>query len=237
MASDDQYRIKSIERPDVIKRETAADEVFHSLISDIISLNIVPGSKLSEAEVARSYGVSRQPVREAFMRLGDLDLLQIRPQKATVVRKISLRDVAHTRFIRSAVEVEIVRVASRVADEASIGRLRDSLDRQKEARADGDPRRLQKLDYDFHRLICEAAKQPNAFTVISEYKAHTDRICRLEMNDEEGMAEVIAGHTAIVDAIAANEPDLATDRTREHLAHLDGTIESAERKFPDFFEL
>lgn len=235
--ANDQYRIKSIERLDHNKRETAADEVFHNLMSEIISLKISPGTKLSEAEVARSFGVSRQPVREAFMKLSDLDLLHIRPQKATVVKKISLTDIAHTRFIRSAVEVEVVRVASEVASETAIANLRDSLEQQAAARLDGDARRLQVLDYEFHRLICEAANQRSAFAVISEYKAHTDRICRLEMNDDDGMGEVIAGHTAIVDAIAANEPDQATECTREHLAHLDATIKSAEQKFPHFFEV
>lgn len=218
------------------KRQTIADEVFHFLLNEIISLKIEPGTQLSEAEVAKSFGVSRQPVREAFMRLGDLDLLLIRPQKATLVKKISLHDIAHTRFIRSAVEVEVVRVASMIASDDAIDRLRQSLNEQRQARDDRDPSQLQVLDYDFHRLICLAANQPYAFKVVSEYKAHTDRVCRLEMADDDGMAETIAGHTHIVEAIAAKEPATAAQMTRHHLAHLDSTLEKAQQKFPDFFE-
>ena len=170
------------DRPVSSKRQTIADDVFEYLRNEIISLDIEPGTQLSEAEVAKKFDVSRQPVREAFLRLADLDLLLIRPQKATLVKKISLAEIAHTRFIRSAVEVEIVRVASQIASERSIEALRESLQLQDKARNDNDPVQLRLLDYDFHRLICDAAKQPNAFTVVSDFKAHTDRICRIELD-------------------------------------------------------
>lgn len=225
------------DRPATSKRQTIADDVFDYLRNEIISLNLEPGTHLSEAEVAKKFDVSRQPVREAFQRLGDLDLLLIRPQKATLVKKISLAEIAHTRFIRSAVEVEIVRVASQIGSEKSIEALFDSLTLQEQARVDQDPVELRLLDYDFHRLICEAAKQPNAFTVLSDFKAHTDRICRIELADEEGMAETIAGHTRIVEAIAARDPIAGAETARQHLSHLDSTLQSAQEKFPQYFEL
>ena len=74
-------------------RHTNADSVFERLHSDIVSLRLAPGTKLSEIEVAKRSDVSRQPVREAFIRLSDMNLLKIRPQKATVVRKISIREI------------------------------------------------------------------------------------------------------------------------------------------------
>ena len=54
-----------------------------------------PGAKLSEVEVARRIGVSRQPVREAFNRLATMDLLLIRPQKSTRVRGFSMDDTVN----------------------------------------------------------------------------------------------------------------------------------------------
>lgn len=224
-------------RPSTPKRQTIADDVFSYLRDEIISLTIEPGTQLSEAEVAKKFEVSRQPVREAFLRLAELDLLMIRPQKATLVKKISLSEIAHTRFIRQAVEVEIVRVASQVASDRSIEALRESLRQQIKARDGNDPSELRLLDYDFHSLICDAANQSNAFTVVSEFKAHTDRICRIELDDEEGMAETIEGHTRIVEAIAGKDATAAAENARDHLAHLDSTLQSAQAKFPQYFEL
>lgn len=218
------------------KRQTTSEEVFRRLRDDIISLNIVPGTKLSEVEVARLYDVSRQPVREAFMRLGDLNLLQIRPQKATLVRKISLQDLRNTRFIRVAVEVEVVRVACRSATDEGLALLRNSLERQTEAVNAGSPERLRELDYEFHYLICNCADRAPAFRVIAENKAHTDRVCTLELADETGMAEVLDGHTAIVDAIAKRDEQMAVRQTRHHLAHLDATLDKARENHPEFFE-
>ncbi len=218
------------------KRETIADEVFKHLLDDILSLVIEPGTHLSEAEVARTFGVSRQPVREALMRLSDLNLLLIRPQRATLVRKISLKTLAHTRFIRAALEVEIVREACKVADERQIDLLSQNLSEQAQAHEENSPLGMRQLDYDFHRLICEAAGRPSSFDVLSEFKAHTDRICRIELADQDAMAETVAGHTRIVDAIKASSPEDAVLEMRGHLAHLDSTIASAEVKFSRFFE-
>ncbi len=224
-------------KPTDAKRHTSADEIFTHLKNEIISLKILPGTKLSEAEVAKKFDLSRQPVREAFQRLGDLGLLEIRPQKATLVKKISLREIAHTRFVRLALEVEVVRVASEVASDEAIAALWQNLSQQVQARASNEPRRIQELDYVFHRLICEAAKQPNAFDVIAEYKAHTDRVCTVEMSDDKGMEETIDGHTGIVRALAEKNPEQAVKAARDHLRHLDTTIESALVSHPEYFEL
>lgn len=218
------------------KRQTTAEEVFHRLHSDIISLRLNPGAKLSEVEVAKQFEVSRQPVREAFMRLGGLNLLQIRPQKATLVRKISEQALKDTRFIRVAVEVEVVRRACKVATNESLIEIRANLEQQKSAIDALDALTLRELDYEFHRLICVAADCVSAFKTVAENKAHTDRVCTLELSDVRGMAEVLEGHTNIVLAITAQDEEAAVKFTRRHLAHLDDTLTNARKNHADYFE-
>ena len=65
---------------EINERRTSADVVFESLFEEIVALDLLPGAKMSEVEVAKRFGVSRQPVRDAFSRLGSLGLLVIRPQ-------------------------------------------------------------------------------------------------------------------------------------------------------------
>lgn len=218
------------------RRLTTTEEVFRQLKSDIISMRLKPGAKISEVEVAKACNVSRQPVREAFMRLGELDLLEIRPQRATRVRKISHQKLRDTRFIRAAVEVEVVRGACDSASPESLDAIAANLEQQRKAVEAGDPIHLKALDYEFHRLICEAADRLPAFKVISENKTHTERACTLELNDAAGMQEVLEGHTGIYDAIRMGDEATAVERTRIHLAHLDGTLVSASQNNPDFFE-
>lgn len=218
------------------KRLTTTEEVFRQLKADIISLRLEPGAKLSEVEVAKACNVSRQPVREAFMRLGALSLLEIRPQRATRVRKISHQALRNTRFIRAAVEVEVVRVACQTASPESLEAIVANLELQKLAVDAGDPALLKAHDYEFHRLICAAAERLPAFKVISENKTHTERACTLELNDAVSMQEVLDGHTGIYEAIKAGDEETAVARTRAHLAHLDGTLLSASKNNPEFFE-
>lgn len=218
------------------QRMTTAKEVFQLLKADIISLRLPPGTKLSEVEVAKTCNVSRQPVREAFMRLGELDLLEIRPQRATRVRKISHRLLRNARFIRAAVEVEVVRVACQDASPESLDAILANLGLQEQAVDAGDPTLLKVHDYEFHRLICAAADRLPAFKVISENKTHTERACTLELDDAVAMQEVLEGHTGIYEAIRAGDEETAVARTRVHLAHLDGTLLSASKNYPEFFE-
>lgn len=218
------------------RRLTTSEEVFRQLKSDIISLELPPGAKISEVEIAKACDVSRQPVREAFMRLGELNLVDIRPQRATRVRKISHKDLRNTRFIRAAVEVEVVRRACDIATPEHLGMIADNLDQQQAAITEGDAAKLKALDYDFHRLICIAADEQHAFKIIAENKTHTDRVCTLELSDATAMREVHEGHSAIYAAICDKDAGRAVEKTRIHLAHLDATLVTASQNYPDFFE-
>lgn len=226
----------SLQTSEDTRRMTTTEEVFRKLRSDIISLRLLPGTKISEVEVAKACDVSRQPVREAFMRLGELNLLEIRPQRATRVRKISHQDLKNTRFIRAAVEVEVVRAACQSAAQENLDLIQENLNQQRLAVDAQDAEMLKSLDYEFHNLICIAADRVHAFKVISENKAHTDRACTLELSDAAGMLEVLEGHSEIFDAICDGDEETAVQKTRVHLQHLDTALTIASQNYPDFFE-
>jgi len=61
-------------------RRTNVDSVYDYLYEEITTMRLLPGAKLSEAEIAKLFEISRQPVRDAFSRLENQDLLLIRPQ-------------------------------------------------------------------------------------------------------------------------------------------------------------
>ena len=92
-------------------KRTATDLSFEALYQAVIALELPPGAKVSEAEIAKALDVSRQPVRDAFYRLSKLGFLSMRPQRATLVTKISKRAVLNAIFVRTALEVEALRTA------------------------------------------------------------------------------------------------------------------------------
>ena len=70
-------------------RPSVTDQVFDELQRQVMTLELAPGTRISEVEVAKTLDVSRQPVRDAFYRLSKLGFLVIRPQRATTVSLIS----------------------------------------------------------------------------------------------------------------------------------------------------
>ena len=215
---------------------STADVVFDHLFEEIVSLRLLPGTKISEAEVARRFGVSRQPIRDAFRRLGSMNLLSIRPQRATVVRRFSLSEIQNTRFLRLAVELEVIERACTHWSEANAAALEESIDAQKAALAVSDTAQFHNLDYDFHRLICEASNLPLAFQTIESCKRHVDRLCVLSLSRDEERQDILAEHINISDALIEGDAPRARALLRQHLSRLDPVIANIHDTHSDYFQ-
>ncbi|QCO55879.1 GntR family transcriptional regulator [Pseudorhodobacter turbinis] len=215
---------------------TGVDEVANHLYDDIISLRLLPGTKMSEVEIASRFGVSRQPVREAFSRLANLDLLLIRPQKATEVKRFSTQAIEKSRFIRAAVEAEVLRRAARLCDKEGAAALDASLEQQRALLTTGEYGDFSALDYQFHALLCEIAGVEYAFEVICSEKAKVDRLCVLGLSKEDRMPELIEDHARIVAMIKAHDAEKAVAEGMLHLSRLDSTIEHIKTNNAHFFD-
>ncbi len=219
----------------VSERRSTADIVFQQLRDQIMSLEILPGTKLSEAEVAERFGVSRQPVREAFNLLGNLDLLMIRPQKASRIRLFSNTKIEAARFARLAIELEVAKRALQNWSNVNKVGFERSLEAQETARVNSDSNAFHQLDYDFHKLITEAAQTPFAFDQIMHFKSHVDRICVLSLKDEDELDELVTDHREIYDCLMNGDGDRLEMVLRAHLSRIDKTIEGVYQKHPDYF--
>lgn len=215
---------------------STADIVFDRLYEEIVNLDLLPGSKISEAEVSRRFEVSRQPVRDAFKRLGNLDLLEIRPQRATVVRRFSIDEIANTRFLRLAVELEVIEFACRNWTDEDSDKLQANLAEQKAILDTGDTKGFHNLDYGFHKLICELSGHAMAFETIDQCKRKVDRLCVLSLACDSGAVAILEDHTAIAAALASRSPEKAREVTRRHLSRLDDTIAEIHEAHANYFQ-
>ncbi|UWQ19844.1 GntR family transcriptional regulator [Jannaschia sp. M317] len=217
-------------------RRTTVDDIFDHLHSDISGLRLRPGDKISEAEVAAQFGVSRQPVRDAFSRLANLNLLLIRPQRATEVRRFSMHEIEKARFVRCSVESEVLRRAARNAGPVAIARLGVNLEEQKAAIARKDYAEFGKIDYKFHETLCDIAGVPFAFEVIRAEKAKVDRLCILSLAKEDRMPQLLDDHQKMTAAIKAGDAETAVEIGVLHLSRLDETITDIATSNADYFE-
>jgi len=218
------------------ERTTSSDVVFEQLFDRIIRLELLPGTKISETDVAKSFGYSRQPVREAFTRLANLNLLLVRPQRATVVRPFSRKLIANARFVRAAVELEVVRAASLHRDTSIDSALNANLREQADAISKSDVSLFHDLDYQFHKLLCASAKQAFAFDIISENKAQVDRLCMLALTSKEAMDVLYQDHQKLLEALFSGDTTTADKVLRAHLDRLTPTVEAIYTTHQAYFD-
>lgn len=218
------------------ERRTSVDDVFDALHDQIATLKLKPGDRISEAEIAAQFGISRQPVRDAFSRLANLDLLLIRPQRATEVRRFSMRQIEKARFIRAAIETEVLRRAATLCDDKGAALLNDEIARQDGAVVATDLELFGKLDYGFHKTLCSIAQVEYAYDVILEEKAKVDRLCMLGREKEQRMPELVTDHRDIATAVINHDGDAAVAAGLKHLSRLDVTIERITATNANYFD-
>lgn len=206
-------QIRQTEQP------TVADQVFAALQQRILTLELPPLTRISEAEVAKIMGVSRQPVREAFKRLAKLGFLQIRPQSSTTVSLISERAVLRARFIRTALELQTCRTACEKLSDASLDVLAQLIERQKAAIDAQDRDGFHALDDQFHREICVRAGVGYVWDLIQESKAHMDRIRMLSLTSSS-QKQALEEHVVILDALNARDPEAVAVAITDHLSRI-----------------
>ncbi|MBM2576280.1 GntR family transcriptional regulator [Jannaschia sp. Os4] len=221
---------------ELTRRRTSADIVFERLYADIMSLRLMPGAKMSEVEVAERFGVSRQPVRDAFARLGKLDLLLVRPQRATRVRRFSHAGIAAARFVRLALELETVGRATARWDGAMVDRFADCIAAQRAAVASEDPAAFVEHDNAFHGLLSEAAGAAFSFGLVMEKKGQVDRICMLSLKEADGMRVLIGDHEDLLAAMDRGDPEGARAVLRRHLERIEPTLAAISERHRAYFE-
>ena len=218
-----------------IRQASIASRVYSLLRAAIIQMNVRPGQPLSETDLAKQLNVSRQPIREAFIKLADAGLVEVRPQRGTFVLLISLQEVESARFVREAVEVALVRKAAAEAPAGTAAALRDSIARQQVARRGEDPVAFLRHDEEFHRAIAAAAACESAWKLLDTLKAQMDRVRFLSIEQATPTDVLISQHEAIADAVEARDPDRAEAAMRTHLGEILRSLPRIAAAHPDLF--
>ena len=213
---------------------TVGPQIYLILRERIICNDIPPGARVREPEISLEFAVSRQPVREALIRLSVEGLVEVRPQRGTFVRKIAMSEVLDARFVREAIEADVVKelAASRVP--GLVDELRNQVVDQERA-AVQDPMRFMELDEHFHRTLAKAAGKTYARNLIEGVKLQMDRVRHLTLH-QFPMGELVNQHKSIVNAIEAGDVSAAESAMRTHLREILKTLPAVAASKPEFFE-
>src|SRR6266516_31062 len=213
-----------------------AEQVFRTLRSSIVTMRLTPATAISEQDIADRLKVSRQPVREAFIKLSEIGLVRVLPQRGTFVMKISAKEVMDARFVREAVECAIARRASEGIGKPAIDDLSAIIAEQRKAGRAKDEEAFFALDDAFHHALANAAECAYAWKVVEEAKAQMDRVRFLSIPDAMPTEVPIVQHQAILDAIVAGDGAAAERAMQVHLREILKSLPQLSRAFPDMFE-
>lgn len=196
----------------------AADSVYNTLRGAIVDGRLDPGDSLIEWHVARQFGTSRTPVREALLRLEAEGLAFRVPRRGLVVRHISEHEVLEVYAVRLELEALAAREAAREAQPSDIAQLRWVNQRLNEAIKQGDLVSVPEITNEFHQLLATAARNSMLRRFIMQAQDWTRRVgtSTVPLPGRRGVA--VKEHERIIDAIAAHDAERAEQLAREHIA-------------------
>lgn len=215
---------------------SAGNIVYSRLKQQIVSLELPPGTALSEKEVSLSFEVSRTPVRESFVRLAQEDLVVVLPQRGTRVSLIDSELVEEARFMREQLEKAVVRLACESFPDDKFAELEHNLSEQRESIEKHDGKHMFELDEAFHRILFVGCRKVGTWNVLQQMNAHLNRSRMLWLSADPNWTNLYEQHREIVDAISRHDADYAEREMQAHLSLIISNLAVLKEKHPDYFK-
>lgn len=207
---------------------TLADRVFSQIQTAIVKGELAPGTKMSEAELATRYGVSRGPLREALRRLEGRKLLTRIPHVGVRVISLSFDELIQIYHVREAMEGMAARLAALYMPAEEVQGLKDLL-AQHEKQAELQEGRAyfqDEGDFDFHYRIVQGSRNDVLSQMLCGELYHRVRLYRYQFSVTEGRPQKAFGeHHRIIEAIETRDAEMAEILMRRHISSARANIE------------
>ncbi len=218
------------------RESSVRGQVYRLLLRDIVQCVTRPGQALSEKDVSAALGVSRTPVREAFLQLAEDGLLVISPQRGTAVARISTRQAREAQFTREVLERAVLAVACQVVNGDDRGGLDAALYAQRQAARRGDHRAFYDADQFFHTELARLSGFEEAGRLAGGARAHLNRVRWLSLPEPHGVDAAIAEHEEIAAAVKAGDARRADQVLTTHLRSVLAALPVIRERFPGYFD-
>jgi DNA-binding GntR family transcriptional regulator len=193
-----------------------ADTAHHAIREMIVSLELRPGSLISERALMERLRLGRTPTREALQRLAQERLVEVYPRRGMFVASVEIRDLAAISEVRAELESHAARLAAERATEdelAEVERLAGDLG----TRTDVDERDLMEMDERVHRHVYRCAHNRYLARTLEEYYVLSLRIWHLTLDRPRELRIAVFEHQAMLEAIAERDGAVAANLMRGHV--------------------
>lgn len=218
-----------------LPQETAREHALRTIKENIIRLELPPGSRVGEIELADKLGLTRMPVREALMELSRIKVVDIQPQRKGVVALIDLKLVEDAQFTRRVLECSVVELACSMATEKHMQGLEANIKYQQFSLENQMPDRLMEACDSFHSDLFAITEKNLSYDLMKAMSIHFDRVRSLSSYNIDGR-QVVQDHIRIVEAVCRRDPAEAHKLMDEHLHHVQLDIDIVQNTYPHYFK-
>ena len=206
-----------INQPRLGDEQSLADRAYYAIRELIVTLELAPGSVVSERDLMERLGVGRTPVREALRDLARQRLVDVFPRRGIFVSGVDVGDIAGLSEVRLVLECKAARLAAERQNDADRVETQVLLDELTRAASGLGQRGLIDLDQRIHRHVYRCTHNPFLEATLEEYYVLTLRIWFLALDRVERLGDAIREHHAILEAIRDRDPARAETVMRAHV--------------------
>ncbi|WP_194765096.1 GntR family transcriptional regulator [Microbacterium sp. UFMG61] len=187
---------------------SSAFQVFEDMLASIYDGELAPGDPVSENDIAKKYGVSRTPAREAIQRLRELGLVEASAGRTSRVVLVSEQTVRHALVVWEALMMAAATETVTRIDAADIELMQASIDEFREAASRGDAGRAAQANYDLFAALVTKSTNPLLVKSVA-LTVHMIRLGGMSFPRWVDAKRLGAAHVALIDALHARDVDAA----------------------------
>ena len=199
-------------------RQTVTGAAVAELRRRILSGSVAAGDALRQDALAKEFGISRIPIREAFHQLAAEGLVTLHPHRGAVVTALSALDIAELFDLRAMLEPDLIRRAVPRLDESDFARAETILAEYTAAIARGDLEAYGELNREYHLSLYRASGRNQTLELVRMLLANTDRYTRVQLAMSDGATtRAKREHAALLELCRAGDAEGAARLTLDHV--------------------
>lgn len=209
----------------ILDTAAAAARAYEAIKSRIIECRYEPGTKISEARLLDELDLGRSPIRSALARLSSEGWIDVKPQSGSFVKALNAQEMKEIFDFRLLLETHVARIAAQKISDEQLRRLRGALRRARPMENDGYDEvtfgEFDAFDSMVHLAIYEASGNTLIGSVLKNLQEKAQWLKKATSPSTPArMKTWFAELERIIEALEARDPDLTTQRMREHIGHV-----------------
>ena len=196
--------------------QSVADLAYQTIKSKILARTYFPGLQLKEVQISKEIGLTRTPVREAFIRLEREGLLRIFPNKGAFVIELTAKEIEDLYEVREALEVMAIRLAIRRANRDEISALKKILDKTDRLYQRGVVKNYEDPKFDFHLELIKLSKNDKLISIWRQLATQLSLVRMTSSMTQKRHLKALDEHQGILKHIDSGDSEKAEELLRNH---------------------